>query len=74
MKISEIELIEKNEVVRAQARVTWENTERDIMQFFVETNRKIDNGFWPDPNAFLLATYIPAWQRGEKRVHIDGAL
>lgn len=60
MKISMIELIEKKDVTSVQARVTWENTERDDMHFFVETNRNTDNGFWPDPNAFLLAAYIPA--------------
>jgi 7-cyano-7-deazaguanine synthase in queuosine biosynthesis len=74
MRISKIELKEKKEVIRAQARVTWEDTKRDDVYLFFETNKNSGTGFWPDPNAFLIAAYLPAWKRGEKRVHVDGAL
>jgi 7-cyano-7-deazaguanine synthase in queuosine biosynthesis len=74
MKVRELELIEKSDAARVQARVTWEDTKRDDVHLFYETNKNAGNGFWPDPNAFLLSTYLPAWKRGEKRVHIDGTL
>jgi hypothetical protein len=50
-----------------RARVKWEDAKRDTLDLFVEGEDLV-----ADPNAFLILSYLPAWQAGEKRVLVEG--
>jgi hypothetical protein len=74
MNISELERVDLHDTTRIQARIIWETTPQPDQHIFMDAPRHADAGLWPDPNAFLLAAYIPAWQAGETRVQVEGAL
>jgi hypothetical protein len=72
--ISEMGLRDGGGSVRAEARVTWEETDKPPITLFVETFLELQDTFWVDPNAFLVGCVLPAWHAGERRVRIDGTL
>ena len=74
MYISETYLRNESGSVRAEAQVTWEEADRPPVTLFFETDDQFQDAFWPDPNGFLIASILPAWHAGEKRVKIDEAL
>lgn len=51
------------------ALITWENSDRQPSEITFESSENYD--LTPDPNGFLLACYLPAWNAGETRVAID---
>ncbi len=74
MLISEICMDESGELVRVDAKVSYEDNDRPTFQLFVETDAAFRLLFWPDPNALLLAGLLPAWRAKEQRIYVDGVL
>jgi hypothetical protein len=74
MHICEMNLRTENGVIRAEARVLWEDSDRQPFVLFIDTEERPEQEFWPDPNAFLIACLLPAWRAGERRVKIGGSI
>jgi hypothetical protein len=56
------------------ATIVWEDVDRPAVDFFVQVPTAFSDALWPDPNGFLVACILPAWQHREQRVHVEGAL
>jgi len=74
MYIRDINLCKGSGVVRAEAHVAWEESDKAPLVLFVETDVQFEDAVWADPNAFVVGCLLPAWHAGEQRVKIDGAL
>jgi hypothetical protein len=74
VRISKLNLRSEAGIIQAEAYVTWEEVDKPPLLLFVETGQQFHDALWTDPNAFLLACLLPAWQTGERRVQIDGSL
>lgn len=74
MYISQMNVRNESGVVRAEARIAWEETDRTPLTLFVETYSQFHEALWADPNAFLIGCVLPAWQSGEQRVKVEGTL
>jgi len=74
MRITDLSLLSEPGVLRVEAQIIWEDVERAAFRLFVETDVRHADQFWPDPNAFLIACLVPAWQAGERRIKVDDAL
>jgi hypothetical protein len=59
---------------RVSATVIWEDRDRPNQEIFFETTTEHTDSLWCNPNAFLIATAIPAMRFGEQRVAIDGEI
>jgi hypothetical protein len=57
--------------VRIVAKVTWENRDRKCEDVYFETNAKLEEDLFLNPNSFLLACTLPAMRYGEKRIALD---
>lgn len=60
--------------VSVGACVAWEDSNRPQKKILIETGSEFANDIHPDPNAFLLATIMPALRHGERRVLVEGSL
>jgi hypothetical protein len=60
--------------VRASARIIWEDCERPSEEVYFECPMSFEDDITPNPNAFLLATIMPAMDRGERRVQVEGSV
>jgi hypothetical protein len=58
--------------VRVQAQVQWESSNRPSLEIYAESPPSHGAELSADPNAFLVAAYLPAWHYGEEVVQIDG--
>ncbi len=74
MRIFDIGTKSYNDIKRVEAKVEWEETDRSPFQWYVETDKKYQPDFWPNPNAWLLGSILPAWHAREKRVQVEGML
>lgn len=57
---------------RISASVTWEDCSWPQREIYFDTDARFADDLTPDPNAFLLATVIPALYFGERRVLVEG--
>ncbi|HWQ92488.1 MAG TPA: hypothetical protein VN673_12520 [Clostridia bacterium] len=74
MQISNLVQLKDDGVIRVQADLRWEDSEHAPLTLFVQTDVSHEDALWPDPNSFLIATVLSAWQSGEKRILVEGAL
>ena len=74
MIISDIFLLKEDGTIRVEATLEWENNKQPPFRFFIQTEEKYEESFWPDPNALLLAVIFPAWGAGERRVRVEETL
>jgi hypothetical protein len=58
--------------VRISATIIWEDCDRPIEEVYFECPVSFEDDIAPNPNAFLLAGIMPAADRGEKRVQVEG--
>ena len=58
-------------LLRAAAEVTWEISEREPFELFVECSDEFTESLQTDRDAYLLACLLPAWRDGEKRVRVE---
>lgn len=54
--------------------IEWEHSGRPGQRLFYEVDAAHAAPMTPDPNAFLVAAILTAWNHGERRIRIDGAL
>jgi hypothetical protein len=74
MEISKFDLIKDSGTIRAEALITWEESDRRPFRFFVQTVDTYQDFIWPDPNSFLIASLLVAWNSGESRILIHESL
>jgi hypothetical protein len=74
MRIHGIEIGSENGLDRVSATVTWEDSDRPQKEIYVERMQGTAEGFYPNPNGFLLAAIVPAMHFGEKRIQVEGSL
>jgi len=56
------------------ARFEWEDSDRPVKTIVIRTDAAFAAELDADPNAFLVAGYLPALRHGERRLRIDGAV
>lgn len=71
MYIRDFDIHTESGLARAAARVTWEERDLPRMTVFLEVPAAQADGLWCDPNALLLAAFLPAWRARERRIRID---
>ena len=54
------------------ATIVWEDSAQDPQHVHFSTSPEFADGLVCNPNAFLLASVIPAMQKGERRVRVEG--
>jgi hypothetical protein len=74
MIISDFSLHESEGTVRTEAKISWEDSAHPDFLLFVQTEDQYGKMFWPDPNAFFVSVFLPAWSAGEKRIRVEGSL
>ncbi len=74
MKISNLSRYVASGVCRVEARVTWEDRSKPDFNLFCDGPASLCESMVADPNAFLIACVLVAWQTGERRIMIDGYL
>lgn len=74
MRIGDITVLDRDGRRRVQATLTWESAPRAAQTLFYELGLADASVIWPDPNAFLVGSILPAWHAGERRVLVEGAL
>lgn len=72
MRIHSLRLEPHGRDVRAVAAVEWEEAARPSVDVWFETPAEFAEDFRADPNAFLIASLIPAMRHGEKRIALEG--
>lgn len=70
MKIENLRREHRQNRVRIAATVIWENCDRPPQELYFETPAEFAEDFACNPNAFLLATALPAMRYGEQRIAI----
>ncbi len=50
----------------------WEESDRRAQEIFFRADEEFAPDLEPDPNAFLIAGYLPALRHGERRIRIAG--
>ncbi|HTO75795.1 MAG TPA: hypothetical protein VMQ61_06930 [Thermoanaerobaculia bacterium] len=74
MRITDLRLARTGDTARATARVTWEETPRPPFDLFFETAGPGAEDFGAEPEAFFLASVLPAMKNRERRVFVEGTL
>ena len=74
MRIIDFKRIEKNNRIRVQARVVWEDGDRPAQDIYIETPAAFGAGITISPEAFLAGSLIPATHFGEKRIAMTPAI
>jgi hypothetical protein len=75
MVIREPHLVSTGRRVRVQSTILWEDCDRPEFDLWAEVDGgQTAEGFWPNPNGFLLASLLPAWRFGERRVRVEAEL
>ena len=74
MKISNVSLERDSSVVRASARITWEDSAREPIVLRFEADAHGADDMEATPEAFLAACTLPAMRFGERRVAIEGSV
>jgi hypothetical protein len=74
MRISDVNVREGSDSVRGEAVIIWEDVDRSQSTWFVETDARFRDQFWPDPNGLLMGAILPAWHAGGRHVSVEGVL
>lgn len=59
---------------RAAAEILWEDCGRQVDRVFFEVDRDHHDRLALNPNAFLLAAFIPAIKNRERRIRVEGSI
>lgn len=74
MRLTSLALRQESGIVRAEAVAVWEDSDRPPFPLFVEASERFADRLWPDPNACLIASILPAWNSGERRILVEAPL
>lgn len=72
MKITNLHRDVEGDLHRIVARVQWEDCDAPDREVFFATESDYAEGLTLNPDAFLLGSLLPAIEKGEKRLQIDG--
>lgn len=74
MRIENLRSEKSEKKVKVVATVIWEDCDRPNQDAYIETDEAFAQDLSCDPNAFLIASAIPAMYFGEERVYIDAEI
>lgn len=74
MRVVDLRRESADDKVSVCATVVWEDCDRPRKDIYIETSTEFSDDISPDPNAFLLATIMPALRHGERRLLVEGRL
>jgi hypothetical protein len=74
MRIENLKSMKNGNRARVVASVTWEDCDRPPHEVYFETGEAFAEDLTCNPNAFLLASIIPAMHYGERRVFVDAEI
>ncbi|MGH7828446.1 MAG: hypothetical protein ACREQ7_25095, partial [Candidatus Binatia bacterium] len=74
MKIENLRLEQREARARSVATVVWEDCDRPAQEIYFETENQFAEGFFPNPEALLLACIMPALWHGEARIRVEGSI
>jgi hypothetical protein len=74
MRIVDLRREARPECARVSATVIWEQAPRAPEEVWFECRGPASGDLAPSPDAFLLACAMPAMERGERRVEVEGAV
>jgi hypothetical protein len=72
MKIQDLKSESRDGKAKVSATAIWEDAERPPLEVYYETTPDAARGLRCNPDAFLVAAFLPAWRHGEKRLCIEG--
>jgi hypothetical protein len=58
--------------VTVSARLRWEQSDPPLKTLYFQTDHIFEKDLSPSPEAFLVASFLPAVHFGEKRIRVDG--
>jgi len=71
MRIENLRMESRGELVRAAATVVWETCGQPDKDVYIETEAAFAESFSCNPHAFIVGCIIPAMHFGEKRIKIE---
>ena len=74
MKIGALCKSKADGTVRVSATIIWEDCGRPSEEVYFECPASFEDDITPNPDAFLLAGIMPATDRGEGRVQVEGSV
>jgi hypothetical protein len=74
MKLSDLRMRRTDELIRAVATVTFEDSDQPAKEIFIETETAYAESISPNPHAFSAGCIIPALYFGERRLAVDEAI
>ncbi|MBA2410338.1 MAG: hypothetical protein H0V62_11450 [Gammaproteobacteria bacterium] len=74
MRIENLRTGDSGERVRQAASVVWEDSERVGQEVYFEVSKAFADGFYLNPDAFLLACVLPAMHHRETRIVVDAGI
>ena len=72
MRVEDLCRGRQGELESVGATIVWENAARDPQHLYFATRPEFAGGLACNPNAFLLASIIPAMSQGERRIRVEG--
>lgn len=74
MQVSNLRVSAGAGVVRGEARVSWEETDRGPVDTWIEVSEQFADVLRADANGLALAAILPAWHGGECRLLVTGSI
>lgn len=74
MTVSDFSVVRGGGQVRLEARIEWEDCEREPFTLFFATSEEFENDLFPHSSILLNACLLPAWRSREKRISIAAPL
>ncbi|MBD1913761.1 MULTISPECIES: hypothetical protein [unclassified Leptolyngbya] len=74
MKVVNLRTEDRGDLKRAAATLLWEDNKLPSEELYIDVPAAYAEGFFANPDAFLVAAAIPAMYFGEQRVFVEGAV
>ena len=74
MKVVDLRHAFSGDTASVCASVISEDCDRPRKNIYIETHAEFSDDIYPDSNALILATIMPALRHGERRVQVEGSL
>jgi hypothetical protein len=71
MKIENLKKSVHHGKPRISATIVWEDLDREPQEIYFETEPEYTQSIHPNPNAFVMASILPAHYFGERRLYLD---
>jgi len=74
MRISNLNIFERNEGIQLGARILWEDCDQPERDIYIKVDKNFESGLSFNPDAILVGCLIPAMHFGEKRIVMEEAI